>query len=286
MDSTFTTSTKAKSLTLTFSRIGNSFFVFLITFAIANIFHQLILGASSFYFGYETVMTFGSVHSYPVDYHYWSTPRVLLIYGLPLTLCSFAALYIFTQFITNNKPRKSIVRLFAFWMLVSLMLVITTYMSVSAFGQMIGGDIYQDISVLGYWYGFDPSSLLAFAFLSIAINFVFGFILGNELLRFSHIGKWQDKKEGRIYLFKTYFFFPLVLGIPGTLLFSYPHSTIFHLVMALHALIFVPAMLIRYRSNFSSEADVAESDFLGKPILSLPVVLVVLLILVRIFLSK
>lgn len=284
METGKSTRTNKKALPLTFSRIFNSLFIFLITFAVANIFHQSLMGIISYFFGYKTECTFASVHSSPHDYHYWSTPRVLLIYAFPLFLCIFIVIGLFVQVFMKQKLHKDIFRFFAFWMVINLMLLVTTYMSSAPFGQILHADLYQDIAVLAFWYGIDPSKLLILACLSLFINFFFGFIIGNELLKFSHVGKWQDKPDGRIYLFKTYFLFPLLLGIPATMLFSYPGSVVFHIAMVMHGLIYIPGIVWRYKSDFSSEAATADTDFIGKPLPILPVIFLILLLVVRIFL--
>lgn len=278
--------TNQEGLSSTFSRIFNSLLIFLITFSLANIFHQLVLGACSKFFSYETVIGFGNVHSYPTDNHAWSTPRVLFIYTMPLILCVLLTLIVFYRFFVSRIPKRDIISFFAFWMVINLLLVMTTYMSIAPLGEMNHKYLYQDLSVIGSWFGIGSDVLLIFSGLGVIINLLFGSILAKELLRFAYLGRWQDRQSGRFYLFRTYFLFPLILGVPSTLFFSYPDSTFFHIFMAMHAFLFVPAIYFNYKNTDPVDVDMADSDFIGKPKILLPIIFIFLVLVVRIFFTR
>ena len=269
-----------------FCRMFNSLLIFLVTFACANLLHQMILAGCSKYFNYKTVTTFGSVHSYPSDNHAWSTPRVLFIYTLPLIGCGFMAFILFYRFFVLQVPHRDISRFFVFWLVTNLILVVTTYMSVAPLGEMNHKYLYQDLSVIGSWFGMSTASLLLFPFLGLLMNLLYGVILSRELLRFAHHNNFQDTRSGRFYLFRIYFLFPLLLGIPATILFSYPGSTFFHIFMVMHAFLFVPAIYINFKGSDPVDADKADYDFIGNPRLILLVILAILIALIRIFLVR
>ena len=260
-----------------------SFCIAVFAFLAVVLTHQLIVGVLSYVLDYDTQVTFGKVISKPYDTRNWSSNRVLAMYVAPSVFFIVAAISIAVYMLYTVKVVKGLYRFF-FWVMVFSVLFVTAQFTLAPLAATIGkGSLYQGISVAAAWWGVDTFRLLIFSLLALLINIVFGFIGFRLLMQFSPLFTPGQKQVGQRDTIRYYFIYPIAMLMPVALLLAYPNSLVFFAAMLLHAILWLPGLYIKSQVGYRFEGTVAKATKISTGYL-LPVVVLLMVILIRIFL--
>ena len=193
-------------------RIFTSTVVFVTAFVLSNIFVQSLIIVFSKSFKYKLKITYSHITVMPRDIHYWSLPRVVVIYFIPTVLCLTLGLMIFNLLVTNTNTVNRL-RLFIFWFALCLVNIFFAHLLFAPFG--IGGKsvaYYQAFAIVGSWVGFNPAMMGVFSIGAIFAAIIWGVITSKEVIRFSFSSKFAATMQGKNTMILQVVFLPIILG--------------------------------------------------------------------------
>ncbi|MBK7149542.1 MAG: hypothetical protein IPH78_12185 [Bacteroidetes bacterium] len=237
-----------------FKRVTTSLLLFLITFIIAHLVHQLILYGIANILMYDTIFMFNKVIVAPHDVRYWGTLRVIAIYITPMFLCLLISLLILRT-LFNLEDSVRLYRLVLMWLHLAFFLCFVVQLMAVPFGQVsFSSDFNQGVSVLFRWWMVPDFVGYILALVAVAMAVMWGVFVGNEVLRFSYSSRLINVKIGKRYIARLLLFWPMILAIPVVFFLFYPKVNLFHLLYIGSILCMTIGALLRYNVDMTSVA--------------------------------
>lgn len=229
-------------------RAVTSIMMLLLAFAIANMTHQLVLGLLCKAFGYTTKIGLHYVSAAPHEYIYWSSLRVLVIYGFPPVFCLVLAFFI-NRFLLSNDNYVQAPRMFFYWLQTCFTMLFAVQLFIMPFGTSphFATGFYQTFSIIATWFHVPAAFLVVFTFISAILALAWGFFTASEIQRFSFSSKALKTFSGRNAIVMQVYLLPAFVAVPFIILFSNTWSFMVHGIYTIMFLLPAIGMYIRHR---------------------------------------
>src|SRR5579862_5045866 len=165
-------------------RIFTSAVMLIIAFIMATTLIELIIALLAKFLRYKVKVTYNLVSVFPNDWHYWSKPRVAVVYLTAPVACIVLGFLLF-NFLKLNKDWGSRFRPFVFWLSLCLVNMPLAHLLFSPLGirEAYGLGFYQTFAIVGTWFGLNAEIMGLFAVVSIVLSMAYGLLIRNELLK-------------------------------------------------------------------------------------------------------
>jgi len=206
-------------------RVATSSLLFIVAFILSNLLLQTLIAQIAKSFKYTVRFTYNQVTVLPYDYHYWSRPRVLLIYFISPLICLAIGLFIF-NLLRVYSTWANVFRMFLFWLAVVPVNMILTHILISPLGTPtnISNGLYQTFAVIGAWLYLNPAIMVMAAIASLVTSLFVGMVLRNEIMRYSFSKKLIQSKKGMDAVVIQLYILPVIFGIVPILMLCTPIS--------------------------------------------------------------
>lgn len=223
----------------------------MIAYILTNVLLQGLIIIFSKSFKYTLKVTYSHVTVLPHDIHYWSLPRVVVIYFIPNIFCLILGIIIFNLLVSENQIVNRF-RLFLFWFALCLVNTFFAHLLFSPFG--IGGKsmtFYQSFAIVGSWMGFNPGIMSGLAVLAIIAGILWGVAICKEVLRFSFSSKLIATQKGKHIIVLQFVIVPMIISfIPMIALFQFNYIPLASFSF-ISMLFIIFGMLVRNTTNWT-----------------------------------
>ena len=244
-----------------FRRIIMSGFMLLTAYLLANMLHQLIVGALCMLLGYDTHIGFHYVTAAPYEYRFWNGSRVLFIYFTPPFIC-LGLSYVIQFTILQKAETINRLRLFFFWVQMSLINVFLTQLLIIPLGTSprYATGFYQTFSIVATWFKIPAGFFIVTTIIAATLAIVVGYLAAPEIQRYSFSSRLVQTQDGKNKIAAQVYLLPVLMAVPAIIWFSNTWSFLVHVVLI--SLFILPwlGIYIRHRKDMSivrcSKADV------------------------------
>lgn len=239
-----------------FKLLMSWFFFAALAFLGVVMFYQLFVAILSLAYGFETHVHFGSVDSLPHEVKFWNDTRVVSLYALPSILMLLIGITLIVGFFLGSR----LVNVWGwakFWVMVFSILFANTMLSLSMLNVVMRkGSLFQGFSVICYWYGTGNTGKGILFSISILLDFAASLFALSSFLYLAprDFNRKKRKKPARLIFFS--YLCVIIVLFPVAIFLSFPYYEAFFAVMFIHALLWVPGLLL----GISNEALIKRSS--------------------------
>lgn len=263
------------------SRILTSLVVILMAFILVSLFYRGIEYLLCYVLGYKVQFFFTHVTAAPTGHQYWGTIRVLLIYGMPSFVLFFAA-NVIMKLLTVFKSTVNLLRLILVWVACCLSAVFINNLLTAVMGLLIPDSLfYGAFAIVFMWLGVPKVLVGLLVIPGVLLGIAWGYFYAHELLRFSFSSRLIMFLQGKLYIWRQVYLYPLFIFFPALLAIVYPKGFLPYLFYVFPFLFIGIGTLLRYYNDKATLVACNKNDVLNKtPVLEL-LVLVVLLVFIK-----
>jgi hypothetical protein len=115
----------------------------------------------------------------------------------------------------------------------------------SPFGiNQVGTPLYKGYAVIGTWWRMGEVVFLVMAVLVALIAVIFGYMVRNELLKFSYSGRMNKSIEGRNAIIAQFYLFPVLFSLPLVVLLATNQSLLIHFFLYANLMLWFAGMFL------------------------------------------
>jgi hypothetical protein len=258
-------------------RIFTSTVFFIIAYLFVYSINHYFTAGLLIFFDYSPKITFNDFHNLPFHYSFWTKERITVIYSGGPFLCLIIGLITYYYSKGNS---TNLFKLFLFWLYVCFINLFLALIIFSPFG--IGryeSEMYKYFAIVISWWRIENLTFVPITILAAFLSIVTGYVLRNELLKFSFSGRISNTIKGRNLIVRQFFIFPLILGAPIVFSLSTHESVRTHIFLFSNLFIISAGFFLKNEYDLITRVKARKEDILNK----VPIIEICFLIALYVF---
>jgi hypothetical protein len=230
--------------------------LFIISYLSAWAVQQYTTSGLLLLFDYHPVISFNDNADLPFDYRQWSLARINVIFSCGSLFCLLLGLI---TYMTLDEIPYTTFKMFAVLITICFINLFLGYILFSPFGiDQFNSPLYKGYAIIGSWWRMGEVVFVALAIISFFSSIIFGFIIRDELLKFSFSSRMNRAVSGKKSLIIQFYILPIIISAPFILFLTTHRSFLIHCFLFVNLFLIAIGMLLK--NEYGSKIVLARKE--------------------------